>query len=352
MNPTVLVITTVHTPDDTRIRERLIRTLSQTWNVIYGAPLPGPTDISGLSWLPLRGGRLRRGFEAFRLLLREKWDVAVVHDPELIPAAVIARLIRRRPVIFDVHEDLSAQVATKSWVPILLRIPTRWLARALFRLAEAWLTVTLAETGYRKLFRKAHVVFPNYPHFANWPEPVRKGNGRAVYVGDVQEARGILEAIEACGRSGTPLSVIGPTSIDFENRMHRAAQESDAELRLEGRLANPEAVDRIGQASVGLSPLRPLPNYIHSLPTKTLEYLAMGIPVVATDLPGTREALGGLDAVWLVPPGDAVAMGIAIDEAASSNAKEAAYAQAGTVREKYAWPHDEVEEFYLSVFSL
>ena len=58
MNPTVLVMTTVHAPDDTRIRERLIRTLSQTWDVMYGAPLPGPTDISGLSWLPLSGGRL------------------------------------------------------------------------------------------------------------------------------------------------------------------------------------------------------------------------------------------------------------------------------------------------------
>lgn len=44
------------------------------------------------------------------------------------------------------------------------------------------------------------------------------------------------------------------------------------------------------------------------MPNAVLEYMAAGLPVVATDLPGTRQALGEEAGPWLVPPGDAEAL--------------------------------------------
>ena len=64
MKPVVLVLSTVHWPDDTRIRERLIRTLAADFEVDYATRTPGPSDITGLQWLPLRGGRAVRWFRA------------------------------------------------------------------------------------------------------------------------------------------------------------------------------------------------------------------------------------------------------------------------------------------------
>ncbi len=167
-----LVLTTVHSPDDTRIRERLIKTLVEVTPVTYASREPGPTDHTGLTWAPLPGGRMRRNLGAFRTMLRGGWEVVVLHDPETIPAGVLARLVRRRPVVFDVHEDLEAQVRYKEWAPWWAKPFLRILARGLFWLAERFLILTLAEPGYQRLFRNQHPVFVNYPRAQGFPSPL------------------------------------------------------------------------------------------------------------------------------------------------------------------------------------
>ncbi len=148
MKPTVLVVTTVHWPDDTRIRERLTRTLANEFDVRYACRAPGPADRTGLTWIPLRGGRVRRNLRALRLGLAGDWDVMSVHDPELVPAAILSRMIRRRPVVFDVHENVPATAVTRDWVPGALRRPLAALAGAVLRRAERTLAITLSEPEY------------------------------------------------------------------------------------------------------------------------------------------------------------------------------------------------------------
>ncbi|MGA8039823.1 MAG: glycosyltransferase family 4 protein, partial [Acidimicrobiia bacterium] len=86
--------------------------------------------------------------------------------------------------------------------------------------------------------------------------------------------------------------------------------------------------------------------YRMSLPTKVLEYLAMGVPVVATDLPGTREVLSGLAAVAFVPPGDVQAMADAVTEMMSPGVRAAATEQSSEMRVRFNWPESEVRAFY------
>jgi glycosyltransferase involved in cell wall biosynthesis len=345
----ILVVTTVHAADDTRIRERLIRSLEGVGSITYATREPGPADRSGITWVMLRGGRPSRNLRALRLMLDPQWRLVILHDPETIPAGVIARLVRRRPVVFDVHEDLPAQVVNKEWVPVWARPLLRWVARALYAIAERALLLTLAEPGYDKLFARPHPVFPNYPRTSTYPAPGKSGDGSAAYLGDLTRARGIEDAVTACGLAGVSLTAVGRVEEDLAKLLKDQARSDGTTLTLAGRLPNPEALRIIGEASVGLSPLRDISNYRHSLPTKTLEYLAMGVPVVATDLPGTRAALGELDAVWLVPPQDPAVMAKAITEASAGEAKTAAVAQAGAVRERFQWPEAEVRSFYLSL---
>jgi len=54
--------------------------------------------------------------------------------------------------------------------------------------------------------------------------------------------------------------------------------------------------------------------WFENLPNSLLEALAAGVPIVAADQPGLREALTGSDAAILVPPGDAVALGAAMGD--------------------------------------
>jgi glycosyltransferase involved in cell wall biosynthesis len=51
------------------------------------------------------------------------------------------------------------------------------------------------------------------------------------------------------------------------------------------------------------------------LPTNILESMASGVPVVATDIPGTREVVRNGYNGWLTPPGDALLLARTILEA-------------------------------------
>ena len=346
MTPTVLILTTVHGPDDTRIREKLARTLSGRMTVRYATRQPGPTDATGLEWVPLKGGRLRRNLGAWRRGFTAKYDVLSLHDPETILLGVAVRLIRRKPVVFDLHEDLHSQIRTK--VPWLLRPLLHGVAWLLLRLAGASLTITLAEAGYARRFKRPGPVFPNHPDPGRLPEISPQRRKVVTYVGDVTEMRGIPEAIEAAGRSGLPFEVIGRIDARTRERLGSVAAMAGADVSMVGPLSHPEAMERAATASVGISPLRDLPNYRESLPTKVLEYLALGVPVVATDLPGTRRVIGDLDAVWLVPPGDTMAMAHALTEAVREEAIATATAQAGEIRARFRWDADAVGALYLS----
>ena len=341
MKPTILVVTTVHWPDDTRIRERLIRTLSSDFDVQYASRTPGPSDRSDLHSIELRGGRFARFLRAMRLGLFGTWDLMVIHDPELLPVAVASRL-RRRPVVFDVHENVPATALTRDWVPNLLRRPFAAALRMVLRVAECVLAITLAEAGYASLFRKEHAVFPNYPDTSAYPTPV-EGRREVVYLGDVTVERGARVLTDACGAIGVPLRFVGRFAPELHDELSREG------VLFHGQLPNPDALELVRHGGVAVSPLLDTPNYRHSAPTKILEYLALGLPVVATDLPGTRKLTEGLDAVQLVPPGNSGLLSAAIERSLAPGARLIASEQADTIKRAFRWPADDVSKFYRSL---
>ena len=341
--PRLLVLSTVHGADDTRIREKLIRSLVGIASLTYATKGPPPVDRNGFMWTELIGGRLRRNLAAFRLLLSRRFDAAVVHDPELIPASMVAAVLGRR-IVIDVHEDIPGLFATRAWVPGPLRRPLAIAAAALLRLAERVCLITLAEPGYQRLFRRRHPVFANYPD--DLPDPGGGGDS-IVYVGDVTAARGLTDLAAALDlmEHPVPVTIVGRVAPEVAPHL-----DLDDDITVLGRRPHPEAMAVVGAAGVGVSPLRDTPNARYSLPTKTIEYLAMGIPVVATDLPGTTEAIGDLPGVVIVQPGDPVSLAAGLDRAMTdSSIGDAAATHAGDVRDRFRWPTDEVVMFYRSV---
>lgn len=214
-------------------------------------------------------------------------------------------------------------------------------------LAERSLTLTLAEPGYQGLFRDEHVVFPNYPDTRDYPSPVTVGSGEVVHLGDATLVRGVDVGIEACGKAGMPLRLIGRVADGLKDELLSYADSHGAELHLEGVKLNREALELVAQASVAIVPWKDLPNYRESFPTKLLEYLAVGVPTVASDLPGTSGVASGLPGLTLVPAEDAEALATAIGEAVDS--RELAAENVSVLRESFRWPSEDVLGFYLSL---
>jgi glycosyltransferase involved in cell wall biosynthesis len=343
-----LVVSTVHPPDDPRLRFKLIPTLAGSWHVTFACRAPGPTSSEGFAVARLGGGRVRRDLAAARLLLGRSYDVASVHDPELLPAVVLAAVLGRR-VVFDLHENLPAQLDSRPGWPAPVRRLAAAAARWLLRLTRRVARVTVAEEGYRDLFGGDVAVFPNYlPPLAVGPRPADPRGG-VVYVGDGTEASGIDVALAAVASSEVSLGfdVIGRCAPALAAELTETARRQGVDLRLHGFLPLDRALRIVAGSVVAVSPLRDLPNYRHSLPTKILEYLAVGVPVVASDLPGTAAEVGGLPGVVLVEPANATALAAAIRSAASDPAlREAARDHAGLVRSERAWPDADVAAYY------
>jgi glycosyltransferase involved in cell wall biosynthesis len=347
----LLVVSTVHPADDPRIRAKLIRTLDREWDVVFAGGGRGPMDRTGLTWRELPGGRLRRWLgAAYLLLLRRDYDVASLHDPELLPLGMLATWLRRT-VVFDVHENVPGQLRTKVWLPRPLRRPLAGLAGWLLHVAERRMAITLAESGYAALFRQTHPVFPNY--LTGTPPPPRASDRETgvVYLGDVTEPRGMVEAVDAVGRAGVEtLSIMGRCRPELRSRLLEIAAGHGLNLRFHGFVDPDRALEIAAGATLGLSPLLDTPNYRWSLPTKVLEYLAVGVPTLASDLPGTRSIVGGKPGVILLPPGDVTAWAVAIASAAGdSGLRTAARNGVPAILDTYVWPADEVRAYYRSL---
>lgn len=313
----ILVMTVVHHPLDTRILVRQIAALVEAGHhVTYAAPF-GVTGIESVPDvtmidLPRSSGRRRlAAFRAARRTLRSSvgaHDVVLIHDPELLLAAAG---LRECVVVWDVHEDTASAVSYKEWVPTRLVHVTSAGVRALERWAEGRFALLLAESSYAQRFRRAHPVVPNSTLVDR--EAPLPGPGRVVCVSTLTRARGALDLVEVGRRlrpEGVVVDVIGPASPDVEAALREADLSGD--IRWHGRLPHAQTLQRVRGATAGLSLLHDERNYRYSHPTKVFEYLAEGLPVVATPLPLVREIVEGNRAGIIVPFRDPEAAAAAV----------------------------------------
>jgi glycosyltransferase involved in cell wall biosynthesis len=316
----VLVMTVVHNPEDARIRRRQITALlAAGWKVTYVAPF----QAFGLKVPPARPADLGRGnlrciniarssgrhrfraWRAARTMLRalaHDHDLVLVHDPELVLAAAGLRL---RNLIWDVHEDPAAALQVKSWMPKPLRRPVAAGWRRAERVAERQHHLLLAEHAYRQRFRQWHPVIANSVTVPKAIAPA--GDDRVSYLGSVTMSRGCDTMIKV-GRElrrrtdgAVTLEVIGEAA-DSEARQALQDAAGAGDVRWLGFVRSEEALARVSGSLAGLCLLRDLPNYRVSLPTKIVEYSALGVPVITTPLPLASDLIRsqqiGLEVPW------------------------------------------------------
>ncbi len=335
-----LVVTVVHHPQDARIRHREIAALlAAGWRVTYAAPFGGypqswGAEPAGLRQveLPRAAGRHRTGaLRAARALLAaegDRHDVILLHDPELLLALPGLRL---PPVVWDVHEDTAAATSTKPWLPGPLRRPTRGLVTAVERLAERRVHLLLAEDGYRDRFAGQHLVVPNTVVVPDQVEP--PGDDRVVYVGHLTRARGAEVMVEAARRvtertdGQVSTHLVGHADSGTASLLRSAQQEEV--LTWHGFLPSGTALTHLRGALAGLTLLRDEPNYRVSTGTKVIEYMAYGVPVVATDLPLVADLVRRSGSGVVVPFDDPEATTEAVLALRADPARRAEMGRAG-----------------------
>jgi glycosyltransferase involved in cell wall biosynthesis len=286
--------------------------------------------------------------------IRRRYRIIHVHNPPdfLVTAAIIPRLFGAR-IIFDVH-DLSPDMFAMRFE----RRPGHGLAQHLLRFVERTATrlsdavLTVHEPYRRELLsrgvpaEKVTVVMNSLDEslLPTILDPSEEKGFRVVYHGTVTPHYGVDLIVEAAARAraGVPdlrVEVYGAGDSVSDVRSRAVELGMADRLFVSGRyLAHEDVLNRVQGASVGVIPNRPTPLNRYALSSKLFEYVALGIPVVCSDLPTLREHFSE-DEVLFFGAGDADALASAILEIAEN--PEAARERAATARaryEQYRWP--------------
>ena len=227
----------------------------------------------------------------------------------------------------------------------------RLLAREarVWRLADAYVTTTRSlatELEARFGARPLVAVVPNgvrLPAERRFDPPEPQPNPVLVYAGHLYPWKGVDLLVGAIARLPDVCAVVvggHPAETDLD-RLRRLSERLGVQNRIEftGLVARAEVPALLARASVLVLPTTSTPSASrYTSPLKMFEYLAVGKPIVASDLSAIREILVDGDNAVLVKPSDEDALVGGIrrvldDRPLATRIASAAFDQA----EAYSW---------------
>lgn len=361
-------------PDDTRLRRQAEALRDAGYGVdLFGLRDPGQPEVE--EWRGLRIIRLpvRRAFTGFaghlaeylafaglvsvRLAVEHRRQryrlVQVATLPDFLAFAALPVRLTGVPLLLDLHEDMPAFFRDRFLTPGLRPLVTivTAAARASAAIADAIITV---HDPLRQLaiargvpVHRISVVMDSADERIFDPDRVPSREFmedrrlRLIHHSNLQRIYGLDVAIEAMSLLDPGLDAHldvfgdGPFRPQIEAAIARHAVGD--RVTLHGRVPQDDLPAALAGADIGLVPTLPEPYMEYSLSTKLIEYVAMGVPVIASDLRTFRSHFDEA-AVRFVPGGDPQALAQAIvTMAADPSAASSQAAEAQRQAVPYAW---------------
>ncbi|WP_322629721.1 glycosyltransferase family 4 protein [Halothiobacillus sp.] len=332
MNKGIIYFTTVHPRTDTRIRVKQVASLAGAFHervALYVQDGKGNErdEARGIevvdTGLP-SGGRLARmtkgAWRMYRAVRRARPSVAHFHDPELIPMGMFLKVSGIK-VVYDVHEDVPRQILGKHWISPWLRRPVAALVEGVEWVAARVFdgVVTATPTISARFPAQKTVTVQNFPILGELvlpePTPFAERPPHVAYVGGVTAARGAVQMVQALERvknDQVRLQLGGTfTPVGLEDEVK--ALSGWSRVIPHGWVDRKTVANLLGNVRAGLVLFHPAPNHMDAQPTKMFEYMAAGLPVIASDFPLWRKIIDGAGCGLLVDPLEPQAIADAIE---------------------------------------
>jgi glycosyltransferase involved in cell wall biosynthesis len=266
-------------------------------------PLGRPYPIKRFKHLPSKGALFYAALNVrlFLFLLRQKAEVIHANDLDTLPAAFAASLIKGVHLVYDTHEYFLGvpELQNRPWVR---RVWAFW-ERLIFPRLKYVFTVN---QGIAQLYERDYGLKPQV--IRNVPMHIR-------------ERANTVQRLDLGIPEDVPLLVIQGSGLNVDRGLEEAVQSlhhlPHAWLMLIGngdalpalkqlaadegllprilflpKMAYPEMMARTALADVGLSVDKDTNiNYRFSLPNKIFDYMAAGVPVLASPLPEVQQVI-------------------------------------------------------------
>ncbi|MBD2297076.1 glycosyltransferase family 4 protein [Nostoc sp. FACHB-190] len=318
----IVHLSTIHQALDVRIFYKECQTLAKAgYEVHLLVPNPPAEQLEGVCFHAIdkvtNHPRLiriwRRLSSAYKIAKSLQADVYHFHDPELIPVGIFLQRLGAK-VIYDVHEDSPWEAISLSKNNLVLG----WLRFSIWTIlegiAKAHLDAFICVTPHiaQKFPSAKMTVVANFPliaelqaegqiNIANTEENI------VIYAGGIAEIRGIrqmVEAMEFLPKSLTAkLLLLGEfSSLDMQNEVEKIPGWQQVEFL--GWQSRQSVVQYLAKSKVGLVLFHPKRDHLEALPNKLFEYMAAGLPVVASNFALWREIIEDIGCGLVVNPLD------------------------------------------------
>lgn len=324
----VIHISSVHDRNDVRIFHKQCKSLkNKGFSVEYlVADGLGNRVVDGISILDL--GKPRNRFS--RMFLTTTWiffrlrhpcrDIYHLHDPELLPVGLFLSLLGRT-VVFDAHESVKKQIKHKNYLPRYLRALVAELYGVIEQAVCPRLSGLIGATD--EITNELHQYNKNVCTIKNLviATEFKKANlsknyeqPQLCYVGAITRGRCAKELAMAVQitKKEVQLKMIG-------HMEDRALLSELKEIDKKNRIIFETHGDRkkvehvLAESVVGIALFKPLPNHIEALPNKLFEYMAVGLPIIASNFPMWKKLILDADCGLCCNPENLTDIAAAID---------------------------------------
>lgn len=306
MKKRICILTSVHPALDVRIfRKEALALVNASYDVTIIGQHDDDQVVDNVKIinLPAPKNRFQRIFlitiRLFILALKQKTHIYHFHDPELIPVALVLKLLTGRKVIYDAHEDYEKSILSKGWLPLLARKMISLVFNIFEKMsAKAFDYVIAATDSIANNFSGSlSISVRNYPVLGALSPVARQdrvpgSQFNLIYAGILTKARGISEIIRS----------LDLVNGDFEVKLKLFGAFPDGSFELEakelegfkkteffGWTSQSQVFKEMASADAGVVCFHPEPNHTHAWPNKLFEYMAMGLPVIASNFQLWRE---------------------------------------------------------------
>jgi len=263
-------------------------------------------DVADVQAVPCPASRWRRfwlGWQLAYRAYRHGADLYHFHDPEMLLPMTLLRIVARKPVVYDCHENVVDSVYFKPHIPCFARP-----ALARFTHVVQWLcariigSVVVATEEQLEMFPSSirHVVVRNFPPSFIQAEVVLDAERPydLVHCGLFAHERGshiLLEMMRilVCdlGRTDCKLLLIGVTWHQLDPTQQKFVLESGIKNNIEFRGSIPlhQVPRELVQAKIGLMCHQHTSQYRYGVASKLFDYMASGLAIVGGNADFDRE---------------------------------------------------------------
>lgn len=350
---TICHVTSVHKYSDVRIFKKECVSLTQKYKVVLVAPNvdSGVYDNVIVKGVCLPTNRIKRFFclnRVYKVLKEIDADVYHFHDPELMKMGLRVKKLNKK-IIFDSHEDIPLDIADKKWLPRpfmrLLSLYFKYYERYALAKYDAVISVTPTIVDKLKIINKNTYQITNYPILKEI-EDKREWGDSICFAGLVSRSWMHENIINSLDGVDVRYKLAGPVTEGFLKVLMSLSNWRKVDYF--GEMDPNEIPEFLQRSTIGMALYDYLPSFGYKTGSlgnnKIFEYMAAGIPIIATDFSLWKEIIEDQGCGICVDSTDIGSIKQAIKQIMNNKEEAKKMGEKGKllVKEKYNWDTQEL----------